>query len=100
MSSFSAVFARLGRGFARSRRALATVVTLTLLIQVAGYGTPAYAVDGPSLPELRELAVRHLIEGGPSVQRAAEAALLGSDDDLRAYYESGAEAAEEADGRA
>jgi hypothetical protein len=100
MSSF-AVLMRLGRGFPRRLRALAAVVAVALVVQVAGSGVPANAAGPePTLEEIRELAVRHLVDGGPSVQRAAEAALLGSDDTLRAYYDSAAEAAEEADARA
>ncbi|MDQ1630604.1 MAG: hypothetical protein QOC80_576 [Frankiaceae bacterium] len=48
----------------------------------------------------RDLAVAYLVAGGPSVRRAAETALLGSDADLRAFFESGRVAADDADARA
>jgi hypothetical protein len=90
------------RGSARRRlSALGAGLVLALSLQLAGPGVPAHAAaaDVP-IDEIRDVAVLDLIKGGPSVQRAAETALLGSEQDLRAYYDGGFEAAREADERA
>ncbi len=82
-------------------RALMASVVLTLAMQIAGPGVPAHAAeDEMSLSEIRDFIVYDLVNGGPSVRRAAEAALTGSDEDVQTYYRSGFEAAHEADERA
>ncbi len=74
----------------RGVRAVALVLLFGLLAQLLGPGNPAYAaVDDISPSEMRELAAFDLVEGGPSVRRAAETALLGSDEDVRTYYWTG-----------
>ncbi|MEU7798906.1 polymorphic toxin-type HINT domain-containing protein [Micromonospora arborensis] len=86
------------RGF----RAVAAGLVLALAVQVAGAGVPAHAEveNDLTVAEIRDRVVFDLVEGGPSVKRAAETALLGSDQDARAYYETGYYAAQEADERA
>src|SRR4051812_12190424 len=85
----------------RGLRAGAAALGLVLVVQLAGPGVPAYAVDsGESVAEMRDQAVADLLDGGPSVKRAAEAALLGSDAEVREYFDYGAQAAQEADDRA
>jgi hypothetical protein len=64
------------------------------LLQAAGSASAAEVMVD------RGEAVEYLLSGGPSVRRAAEAALLGSDAELRAFFESGLAAAEDADARA
>jgi hypothetical protein len=96
------VLARGRRHVRRGIQALAAGLGLALVLQVAGPGVPAYAEvdDEITIAEMRDLAVFDLVEGGPSVQRAAETALLGSEQEIRAYYETGFDAAQEADERA
>ncbi|MEU7801881.1 polymorphic toxin-type HINT domain-containing protein [Micromonospora arborensis] len=86
------------RGF----RAVAAGLVLALAVQVAGAGVPAHAEvdDGLTVAEMRDFAVFDLIKGGPSVRRAAETALLGSDQEVRAYHDSGYDTAQQADDRA
>ena len=72
--------------------------TVVVLVSTFLYGgSPAAAID---LTTAREDIVTDLIEGGPSLRRAAEAALLGSDADVESYVDGGRAVAEEADERA
>jgi hypothetical protein len=82
-------------------RAGAAAVGLALVVQLAGPGAPAHASEsGASLNEMRDHVISDVIDGGPSVRRAAEAALLGSDADVEAYFDYGGQVALEADERA
>lgn len=77
-------------------------LAVMMVVQVAGSGIPAYAeIDGDlTIMEMRDEAVVDLLEGGSSVKRAAETALLGSDQDVRYYFETGYDIAQRADERA
>ncbi|MCA2218708.1 polymorphic toxin-type HINT domain-containing protein [Jidongwangia harbinensis] len=90
------------RGAWRGWRAVTAGLVLALAVQMAGPGVPAYADDNDdiSIAEMRDLAVFDLVEGGPSVRRAAETALVGTDQEIRSYYETGFDTAQEADERA
>ncbi|MCM4082476.1 TreTu family toxin [Paractinoplanes hotanensis] len=80
---------------------MGTGLVLALAVQLAGAGVqPAFA-DVPefTVDELREAAASDVQSGGPSVKRAAEAALVGSEQDLRAYSDSGFTSARTADER-
>ncbi|WP_433794675.1 polymorphic toxin-type HINT domain-containing protein [Actinoplanes sp. CA-252034] len=81
----------------RRRLAIAVGATLALFAPLVYPGSPALAVD---VLEYRDTAVEDLIDGGPSVRRAAEAALVGSDNAVREYVDSGRAAAQAADERA
>jgi short repeat uncharacterized protein predicted to be involved in signal transduction len=50
---------------------------------------PAAAVDEPTAVEQRSEAVAWLVRGGPNVTRAAEAALVGSDEDVARFLDIG-----------
>ena len=88
---------RSGHLVSRWLRAVALLIVLVLVGTLLTPGAPAAAED---LLIDRDLAVADMISGGPSLRRAAEAALLGSDDDMRAYSDAGRIAAAEADERA
>ncbi|WFE50479.1 hypothetical protein [Micromonospora sp. WMMD1155] len=96
------LLARGRRGARRTFRTIAACLVLTLAVQVAGSGVPAHAdTDSEiTIAEMRDQAVYDLIAGGPSVRRAAESALLGSDDEVRTYIEVGYDVAQQADERA
>ncbi|MCA2217520.1 polymorphic toxin-type HINT domain-containing protein [Jidongwangia harbinensis] len=82
-------------------RALWAFVVLALIVQIAGSGVSAQAAPADmSITAIRGVAVLDAIKGTPSIRRAAETALLGTDQDLRAYYDTGFAAAQQADQRA
>ena len=62
--------------------------------------TPARAATAADVPVDRDLIVYDLVNGGPSVRRAAEAALVGSEAVVRSYVDADRAAAQEADERA
>ncbi|MCY1144260.1 ALF repeat-containing protein [Actinoplanes sp. Pm04-4] len=76
---------------------MATVLVLVLFASLLSAGSPAAAAEDVDMD--RQEAVWDLSAGGPSVRRAAEAALTGSDADLQTYLDSGYDAAMEADER-
>ncbi|MGC4876490.1 polymorphic toxin-type HINT domain-containing protein [Micromonospora sp. DT43] len=78
---------------------MATVIALTMVGSLLHAPSSASAAEG-DLRALRETAVDYMVSGGPSVRRAAEAALLGSDQDLQAFFDSGRQVAQDADTRA
>jgi hypothetical protein len=51
--------------------------------------TPGEPASAAAATVDRSLIVSDLVDGGPSVRRAAEAALVGSAADLQSYVESG-----------
>ncbi|WP_189702747.1 ALF repeat-containing protein, partial [Streptomyces anandii] len=66
----------------------ATTALLPLALTAGLLGaSPARAVDGDSdsLPPDRDLVVEYWRDGGSGVKEAAERALLGGDDDIRAF---------------
>jgi hypothetical protein len=73
---------------------------LAVVLGVSLLAAPAHAEDGETPASEREAVVSLLATAGPSVRRAAEVALLGSDADLRAFIDSGRAVAQEADDRA
>jgi hypothetical protein len=89
-------FAR-GLHFSRWLRAVSAVVVLALVGTLLTPGSPASAED---LLVDRDLAVADMLSGGPSLRRAAKAALLGGDDEMRAFTGGVRETAQEADERA
>jgi hypothetical protein len=96
LSTRAALF-RIGQSGPRWVRGVAAVVVLVLIGSLLQPGTPAFAVD---TTVSRGLVMSYLLDGGPSVRRAAEAALLGSAQDLDAFIDSGLAQAQEADERA
>jgi hypothetical protein len=80
-------------------RRTAVVAMLTL---IGSFLTPVAPVSAAAADEAldREAAVYALGSGGPSVQRAAETALLGSADTVKAFIDKGWADAREADERA
>jgi hypothetical protein len=74
-------------------------VVLALFATLLQTRTPAVAAEVDPV-EARALVVADLMSGGPSVRRAAETALTGSDADLQAYAQSERSAAQAADERA
>ncbi|WFE50002.1 polymorphic toxin-type HINT domain-containing protein [Micromonospora sp. WMMD1155] len=76
---------------------MAAIVVVVLIAALLNPGTPAQAAYEPVD---RGWTVSWLASGGPSVRRAAEAALLGSDDDVWAFVNSGRSNAQQADDRA
>ncbi|MCA2217641.1 polymorphic toxin-type HINT domain-containing protein [Jidongwangia harbinensis] len=91
---------RSGRGRRGRGRGLAAALVAALALQLAATVPAQAAEDDIPLAEMRDVAAVDLIEGGPAVRRAAEAALVGSDADVQTYYESGYHVAREADERA
>ncbi|WP_158618973.1 polymorphic toxin-type HINT domain-containing protein [Micromonospora sp. M71_S20] len=75
---------------------MALLVVLVLVGTILHPGTPAQAAYHPVD---RGWALSYLMTGGPSVRRAAEAALIGSDNDVWAFVESGRANAQRADER-
>ncbi|RKN58113.1 hypothetical protein D7193_05830 [Micromonospora costi] len=75
---------------------------MVALVMVGPFLQPpasASAVEG-DLRAYRQTAADYMVSGGPSVRRAAEVALLGSDQDLEEFFASGRKLAQEADERA
>ncbi|MFC8190474.1 ALF repeat-containing protein [Cellulomonas sp. NPDC057328] len=79
------------------RSSVACVVAVLLGVTMGV--TPAASSATTDLDDDRSWAVSLVSSGTPSVRRAAEAALLGSDADLRAFVESGFADAHDADYR-
>jgi hypothetical protein len=80
-------------------RGLSAGLVAVLAVQVAG-AVPAHAVeDDFSIADMRDVAATDLVAGGPAGREAAEAALVGSDADVRAYFDSGYHVAQETDER-
>src|SRR5690242_17463077 len=76
-----------------------TVTVATVVALVAGmFVGPASAGTEPG-PDGRARCVELMKVGGPAVSRAAEAALLGSDDDLREFLRAGYQEARDQDDR-
>jgi hypothetical protein len=61
---------------------------------------PAGVAAADVVAESRQIAMSGLLSGGPSLRRAAEAALVGSDADLHAFVTTGKAEAQAADERA
>ncbi len=78
-------------------RRIATVATVALAVQMLHAQAPAWA-DEPQYD--LGVVVDDMIGGGPSLSRAAESVLLGTDADFQAYQDSTRDAAVEADLRA
>ena len=77
-------------GALRALRVAGAGLVLGLAVQLAGPGVPTFAAAPEfTVDELREAAAADVQGGGPSVKRAAEAALVGSEQDLRTYSETG-----------
>jgi hypothetical protein len=92
---------RVERKALRRLRHIGAALVLALAVQLSGPGLPAFAEGSDvSVDELREMAAFDVLEGGSSVRQAAEAAVVGSAADLRAYEASGFDAARVADERA
>ncbi|WP_346776077.1 polymorphic toxin-type HINT domain-containing protein [Micromonospora sp. HNM0581] len=77
---------------------LAALLVLVLVGTLLHPGLPATAEVPP--PPSREWTTAYLFSGGPSVRRAAEAALLGSEEDLRLFRDELREQAQQVDDRA
>ncbi|MEJ3745834.1 polymorphic toxin-type HINT domain-containing protein [Actinomycetes bacterium KLBMP 9797] len=84
----------------RADRRSALVAALTVLILLAGFlrAGPARAADEPISAD-RPLVVSAWQAGGTQVRAAAEAALVGSDDQVRAFLENGWQQAQRLDER-
>ncbi|TDC83508.1 hypothetical protein E1193_08665 [Micromonospora sp. KC606] len=84
----------------RADRPRALVAALTVLILLAGFlrAGPARAAEEPT-PVDRTLVVSAWQAGGTQVRAAAEAALVGSDDQVRAFVASGWQEAQRLDER-
>ncbi|WP_229791465.1 polymorphic toxin-type HINT domain-containing protein [Micromonospora fulviviridis] len=67
---------------------------------VSSFLQPTSAASASEPAQDRAIAVSYVLSGGPSLRRAAEAALLGTEDDLRAFLDTGHVEAQEADERA
>ncbi|MCM4079926.1 polymorphic toxin-type HINT domain-containing protein [Paractinoplanes hotanensis] len=78
-------------------RRIASVAALTMAAQLLTAQAPAWA-DEPRYD--RSVVVDDMMDGGPSLSRAAEAVLLGGDAEFQAYQDGAREAAVEADLRA
>ncbi|WBB70648.1 polymorphic toxin-type HINT domain-containing protein [Micromonospora sp. WMMD812] len=91
-----AVFLRTERLVRTSLRRIASAVVIVLVGTLLYPAAPASADLGAD----RKRAVSYILMGGPSVRRAAEVALLGTDADVRAFLESGRLEAQQADERA
>ncbi|WP_281369173.1 polymorphic toxin-type HINT domain-containing protein [Phytohabitans rumicis] len=79
------------------RARLAALTVLTLLVGFL-YAVPARAQDEPE-PVDRSMAVNLWRSGGVQVRVAAESALIGSDDQVRAFLDGGWQAAQRLDER-
>lgn len=101
MQSWPRMIAGVGAGGVRSARARrgGLLIVLTLVGTLLTPVTPAVADTADEALD-REAAVYALVSGGPSVQRAAEAALLGSAEVVKAFIDTGWAIAREADERA
>jgi hypothetical protein len=99
--SMHAAISRSAGRVSRWIRASSVAVVLVLAGSLLQPGMPAWATDtAQDAVAKRGLAVSCLLLGGPSLRRAAEAALLGSDADLQTFVDSGIDAAQAADDRA
>ncbi|MEW2372531.1 polymorphic toxin-type HINT domain-containing protein [Streptomyces sp. NPDC006656] len=86
-----------GRGTATAFRVVRGLLPLVLLAGLVS-AAPA-AADDPSNPPLtlRQQVLQQWKTGGPAVKSAAGQALVGTDEQLRAYLENGQKIAEELD---
>ncbi|WP_186315587.1 polymorphic toxin-type HINT domain-containing protein [Catellatospora sichuanensis] len=80
--------ARPHRWDATRRRALVAALTALVLLSVLLRATPARA-EAPPIAVDRSLAVTAWLYGGAQVRVAAEAALVGSDEQVRAFLDEG-----------
>lgn len=76
------------------------VSVLMVAVVVASLLPPESAARAAEVGDERAWVVADLLSGSPSVRRAAEAALLGSDEDVQEFLESGRDEAVRADTRA
>ncbi|MFI6761194.1 polymorphic toxin-type HINT domain-containing protein [Micromonospora sp. NPDC050417] len=86
-------------------RRIAAVIIVVLVAGLIQPAMPALAEDDYEIPAYdpllsRRTAVYYMVDGGPSVRRAAEAALLGTEEDVKTFVESGVDEALIADARA
>src|SRR5689334_4654900 len=70
-------------GWIRTTAVTGSLILIGSMLQPAGPATAAQIADD------REQVALDLTDGGPSVRRAAETALTGSDADLRSYLAEG-----------